>query len=147
MPRVSSAVAQLLSVRPIPHQMKRRIMILVGFLLILLGVGIGHLLSLPVAASGAGQYKRSPDDKLVAFADTLDDGSLLGPHRTYCRLMIQTVPPSPRTIRSMRFEDTAVPPIDWREDGSILWASNSSAVTFKCDARQTSLEITLKIEP
>jgi len=128
--------------------MKRRITILVGCLLLfLIGVAIGHLLSVPVAASGAGQYKRSPDDKLVAFADTLDDGSLLGPHRTYCRLMIQTVPPSPRTIRSARIEDTAVPPIDWREEGSIVWASNSSAVTFKCDARQTSVEMTLKIEP
>jgi hypothetical protein len=128
--------------------MKRPITILTGCLLLfLLGIGIGHLLSVPGPASGTGQYKQSPDEKWVAFASTLEDGPALGPHRTYSELMIQTAPPSPRTVRTMRIEDTAVPPIDWRDGGRILWATNSSAVTFKCDARQTTMEITLKIEP
>jgi len=128
--------------------MKRRIRILTGsLLLLLLGIGIGHLLSVPGPEGGVGQYKRSPDEKWVASANTMDDGSALGPHRTYSEFLIQTAPPSPRTIRSMRIEDTAVPPIDWREEGSILWATNSSTVTLKFDARQTSLEITLRIEP
>jgi hypothetical protein len=127
--------------------MNRRIRISLGcLLLLLLGIGIGHLLSMPGPASGGGRDKRSPDDKWVASASTLEDGSVLGRHRTYCEFMIQTVPPSPRTVRRVTVEDTAVPPIDWREEGSIVWSSNSSAVTFKCDARQTSLEMTLKIE-
>lgn len=128
--------------------MNRRIKISFGCLvLLLLGIGVGHLLSVPGPASGTGQFKRSPDGKWVAFANTLDAGSVLGKHRSYCELMIQTAPPSPRTVRRVTVEDTAIPPIDWRNEGSIVWASNSSAATFKCEARQTSLEITLRIEP
>lgn len=128
--------------------MKRRIKILAGCLLLLLFGGvIGYLLRVPGPASGGGQYQRSPDGKWIAFANTLDDGSVLGPHRTYYEFMIQTPPPSPRTVRTMRLEDTLAPPIDWREEGSILWASNSLTVTFRCDVRGTSLDITLKIEP
>ena len=132
--------------------MKRRSKIIFGGLLLfsvglLAGIGVGHLLSLQCVPSGSGQYKRSLDEKWVAFANTLEDGSVLGAHRTYCEFMIQTVPPNPRTVRRVTMEDTAVPPIDWREEGNISWASNSSAVTFTCDARQTRLEVTLKIEP
>jgi hypothetical protein len=61
--------------------------------------------------------------------------------------MIQTTAPSPRTVRKMRIEDTAQPPIDWREEGTVIWATNSSAVTFKNDGIKTCLDITLKIEP
>jgi hypothetical protein len=128
--------------------MKRRITILAGgALLFLLGVGIGYLLGVPGPASGAGRFQKSPDGKWVAFANTLDDGPVLGRHRTYSKFTIQTSPPSPHTVRSMTVEDSATPPIDWREDGSILWASNSSSVTFKGDARPASLEITLKVLP
>jgi len=38
-------------------------------------------------------------------------------------------------------------PIDWREEGIIKWETNGSAVTFKCDANERSLEVTLKMEP
>jgi hypothetical protein len=127
---------------------KRRIKILAGCaLLFLLGVGVGCLLSVPGPASGGGRSQNSPDGKWAAFANTLDAGSVLGPHHTYSEFMIQTPPPSPRTVRSMSIEDSVAPPIDWREEGNILWASNSSSVTFKSDARQTSLEITLKMLP
>jgi hypothetical protein len=130
--------------------MKRRIKILAGCtVLFLLGVGLGYLLSVPGPASGVGRYQESPDGKWVASAETLDEGSVLGPHRTYSWLTIQTPPPyhSRGTVRSLRIEDSAVPPIDWRNEGHILWATNSSTVTFKCDARQTTMEITLKSMP
>jgi hypothetical protein len=128
--------------------MKRRIKIFGGCaLLFLLGGGIGYLLRVPWPASGGGQYRESPDGKWQALANTLDDGSVLGPHRRYYEFVIRTPPPASRTVRRMRIEDGTKPPIDWREEGNILWATNSSAVTFKCDARKTSLEITLRIEP
>jgi hypothetical protein len=129
--------------------MKRRIKILAGCtVLFLLGVGLGYLLTVPVPASGVGQYQESPDGKWVASAETLDEGSVLGPHRTYSWLTIQTPPPSRGTVRSVRIEDSAEPwTIDWRNERHILWATNRSTVTFKCDARQTTMEITLKIAP
>ena len=136
------------SVRPISRHMTRHIKILAASLLLLLFGGlIGYILRVPGPASGGGQYQRSPDGKWVAFANTLADGSVLGPHRTYYEFMLQTPPPSPRTVRTLRLEDTVMPPIDWREEGSILWASNSSTVTFKSDVRQTRVEITLRVEP
>jgi len=128
--------------------MKRQIKIVAVCLTFLcFGGVIGYLLRVPYPATGGGQSQRSPDGKWVAFANTLSDGSVLGPHRTYYEFMIQTPPPAPRTVRTMRLEDTVAEPIDWREEGKILWASNSSTVAFKCDERKTRMEITLRIEP
>ena len=128
--------------------MKRLIKILAGCaLLFLLGVGIGYLLRVPFQQGGGLRYQESPDKKWVAFASTLGEGSVVGFHRTYYEFTIQTPQPSPRIVRRLRVEDSDVPQIDWREDGSILWASNSSAVTFKADGYKTVVDVTLKIEP
>jgi hypothetical protein len=130
--------------------MKRRIKIFAGcILLFLAGGGIGFLLQVPLQQGGGSQYQESPDKKWMAFASTLEEGSILGPHHTYYEFRIekQTPAPSPYIIRKMRIDDTAERPIDWREEGNIVWTTNSSAVTFKSDVSETSLEITLKIEP
>jgi hypothetical protein len=43
----------------------------------------------------------------------------------------------------MLIEDTAVPGIDWRLEGEVFWARNSSSVTFKCVTGKANLEVTL----
>jgi len=57
--------------------------------------------------------------------------SVLGPHRTCYEFMIQTPAPAPHAINKMRIDDTAEPPVDWREAAHIAWTTNHSAVTFK----------------
>jgi hypothetical protein len=133
--------------------MKRRIRLFIGFLAVFtMGVALGHLLSRPIRVpDSGGQMPPSPNERLYASAFTWTDSSLLGHDRTYSEFLIQTSFPDSRVIRSVKIEDSAQSSpqtiIDWREDGHIQWATNSSAVTFSYDGPETSIQMTLKVQP
>jgi hypothetical protein len=134
--------------------MNRRIKFLIGVLAVVsLGIGFGYLLSRPIPTpDSGGQQPVSPDGRFWAVANTYSESALLGNDKhTYSKFVIQTPPPDSQVIRSVRIEDSAqsLPQtsIDWREDGRVQWASNSSAVTFSYDGPRTSFRMTLKIQP
>ena len=132
--------------------MKRRIKIAAGCLsLFLLGVGLGSLLNCPRGSASPGVMPTSPDGKLLAsaFPWTETRGFGHSHDRIYSEFMIKTPPPDLKVIRRVIIEDSAqIPPIDWYNgEGSVKWATNSSAVTFSYDGAQTSFQMTLKRQP
>ncbi len=127
-------------------QMMARKLIVAGGLLVIGGVA-GWALRTPLPPSGVGQYRDSPDGKWVARAESLSDGPIIGPSRTYGSFTILKSSPRSQAIRRVLLEDTAVPAIDWREDGSILWETNSGSVTFLHAGPNGRLEITLVVPP
>lgn len=120
---------------------------LCSLLLVSIGVCLGYFLNIPGPASGGGRSEQSPDAKLLASAESLDDSTLLGIHRTYYQFTIETAPPATHAIRRVRIEDTSSPLINWREDGSIVWSSNNSAVTFLSSTNNPNFAMTLNINP
>jgi hypothetical protein len=109
--------------------------------------GAGYLLRVPLPPSGSGQYRESPDGKWVASASTLDERPVLGPRRTYYEFAVQAAPRSSPAVRSMTVQESGSEPIDWRQDGSITWATNAAGVTFGYDGERASLRITMRIAP
>lgn len=125
---------------------QRAVLIAAGALLLLLLVGaggVGYVLGRPFPEDGGGQSRRSPDGKWVAHATTRSERSVVGGARRFSELRIDTGAPAARTVRRMVIEDTAEPAMDWRIEGEVFWARNSSAVTFKCVTGKANLEVTL----
>src|ERR1700683_220942 len=121
------------------HLMKYRIKIIFGCIaLLFFGVGLGWLLTFPFPdTGGGGQGNYSPDEKWSADAMTLHDSTILHGKRTFYEFTIRShQTDSVQTVRRVTIEDTASPAIDWREQGRILWATNSSAVTFTFDGNK-----------
>ena len=122
--------------------MIRPVKLLVGCIA---AVAIGYLLAQPLPGSGGGQYRESPDKKWIAHASTLSEMRIFRTERPYYEFTIQTPPPSPRTIRKIRVDAHTEPLIDWREEGEIRWATNSSEVTYMHAGSNMTFEITLKM--
>ena len=130
--------------------MKRLIKIAIGCLsLFLLGVGFGYLLNWPRGSAGPGVMPPSPDGKFMASAFPWTEARGLSHNhdRTYSEFKIKA--DDSRVIRRVIIEDSAeIPPIDWYNgEGHVVWATNSSAVTFSHDGPQTSFQMTLKLQP
>src|SRR5687767_2412469 len=127
--------------------MSRRVILILGcavFLLLLLGAGgVGYLLGRPFQGDGGGQSRPSPDGKWLAHARTSTERSVVGGTRRFSELSIVTAGSSPQVVRKMIIEDTAEPAMDWRIEGEVFWARNSSAVTFKCVTGKANLAVTL----
>ena len=121
------------------------------FLLFLLGVSLGYFLSRPIRVSASGgPGPASPNARFWATAFSWHERHLLGhsQNRTYSEFVIQTPPPDSVILRRVRIEDSfQSPSIDWREEGSVQWATNSSAVTFSYDGPKMKFLMILKLEP
>lgn len=127
--------------------MKRYIKTLAGCgLIFLFGIAIGYVLRTPIPQGGAGRDQESPDKKWRASAATMEVGTIYGTTHTYYEFVVQPATPARNGVRNLKIEDNMERPIDWREEGSIKWETNSSAVTFQCDANERSLQVTLKTE-
>jgi len=127
--------------------MSRRVILIVACLMILFVVfaagTVGYLIKMSFHTVDGGQHHKSPGGQWVAHAVTFHERTLFGLRRHFSELRIDTAEPSPRTLRKMVIEDTALPFIDWRQEGEIFWNRSGSAVTFKCVTGKANLEITL----
>ncbi len=126
--------------------MSRRatLIIVSALLLVLLAAGtIGYLVRTPFRSNGSGQSRNSPDRKWTAYATTFEEWSVQGGTRRFSELRIDSATKSGQTVRKMILEDTAVPSINWSQEGDVFWAKNSSQVTFKCVTGKANLEISM----
>jgi hypothetical protein len=127
--------------------MSRRAVLIILILLVLMLFGLGGLagyaLVRPFGGVDGGQSRRSPDGKWMAYATSFSERTVLGGKRRFSELRVDNGAVSGQTIRRMVIEDTAEPGIDWRIEGEVFWARNSSAVTFKCVTGKANLEVTL----
>jgi hypothetical protein len=127
--------------------MSRRVILILGcvvLLLLLAGAGaVGYVLGRPFPSEGGGQSRPSPDGKWVAHARTQTERSVVGGTRRFSELRIDSGGSSAQLVRRMIVEDTAEPAMDWRIEGEVFWARNSSAVTFKCVTGKANLNVTL----
>ena len=133
--------------------MKRRVTILLGCLaLVLLGAGADYLLRLPFAA-GVGKYRESPDHKWRANATSFDEQRRLGGKRSYYEFTIEIARPEQadiyrqQSVRRVVMEAPTEPAVNWREEGDIQWAADSSAETFRYKGTRMTVEMTLKVAP
>jgi hypothetical protein len=93
--------------------------------LLLLGILIRFV---QIAPTGGGNGAESPDQKFLALASGLYSKRFGGGTHNYCEFEIKTA--GGGRIHHIVMDEPPQGMIDWREDGVIQWASNSSSVTY-----------------
>jgi hypothetical protein len=86
---------------------------------------------------GGGQYRESPDKRFTAQASSLTDRSFFGSERRYYEFTIEAGPP--QRVRRVVIDEPPEGMIGWREQGTIQWAADSSAVTYTFGGTQLIL--------
>ena len=89
------------------------------------GYRIVHVFPYP---QGGGQYRESPDKKFTASASSMIDRFFFGGERQYYEFEVEAA--SGRQIRRIVIDEPPEGMIEWREEGSIEWAIDSSSVTY-----------------
>lgn len=84
-----------------------------------------------IAPTGGGRDAASPDKKYLASASGLYSKKFWGGTHNYYEFTIKTI--GGARVQHIVMDEPPQGMIDWREDGSIQWASNSASViyTFK----------------
>jgi hypothetical protein len=91
---------------------------------------------------GGGAYKASPDKRYTAWADTLTDQHFLGGEVQYYEFRIrQGDSPMGTIVRKVTIDKPGEGFISWRTDGQIVWAADSSTVTFNFGRTRLTLEL------
>jgi len=104
--------------------MKKKSAILIATLL-LLGILIRMV---QVGPTGGGRRAESLDKKFLAAASDLYSERFWGGTHNYYEFTIKT--PEGGRVHHIVMDEPPQGMIDWREDGVIQWASNSSSVTY-----------------
>jgi hypothetical protein len=86
---------------------------------------------------GAGRCKESPDKRFKAHASSMTDCEFFSGERHYYEFSIEAE--SRRTMRRLEMDAPAKKTIDWREEGTIEWATDSSTVTYSFKGTQLIL--------
>ncbi len=97
---------------------------------------IVHVFPYPV---GGGQYRESFDKKLTASVSTMADRFFFGGERHYYEFEIEAG--FRQQIRRIVIDEPPEGMIDWREEGSIEWLADSSAVTYSFNSTQLILSV------
>ena len=89
---------------------------------------------------GGGRYRESPDKRFTAHAWNLTDCSFFGGERSYYEFRLESEP----HVRVRRMVIDAPPEgmIQWRDEGTIEWAADSSSVTYSFKGTQLILSVT-----
>lgn len=111
-------------------------LILVALLLLTAGYRAVQVLPYPM---GGGQHKESPDKRFTARASSLTDRSFFGGKSHYYEFAIEA--DSGQRVRHLVIEGPQEGMIGWREQGTIQWAADSSAVTFTFGGTQLIMSI------
>jgi len=109
-------------------------LVLVTLLLIAAGYRFVQVMPYP---QGGGRYQESPDKRFTAHASNLIDRSFFGGEKSYYEFTIQSEP----QLRVRRMVIDAPPEglIEWRDEGTIQWAADSSFVTYSFKGTQLIL--------
>ena len=114
--------------------MKKKRTILIAALL--LGILIRFV---QVAPTGSGRGVESPDRKFLAEASDLYSKRFWGGIHNFYEFTIKTA--GGKQVHHIVMDDPPQGTIDWREDGVIQWASNSSSVTYTFNGGQLTLNV------
>lgn len=108
--------------------MKKKTIVMLALLIMLVfaaGYRFVYVFPYPI---GGGQYRESPDKKFTASASSMVDRFFFGGVRHYYKFEIEDA--SHRQIRRIVMDDPLEEMIEWREEGLIEWAIDSSSVTY-----------------
>jgi hypothetical protein len=117
---------------------KKLITIVVVGLILLIIAGYRYWQVFPYPMGG-GQIQQSPNKQFRASASTLTDRYFFGGERRYYEFLIETDPRE--RLRRIVIEEPPEGLIQWRGNGTIVWAADSSAVTFTFGGTQLILNI------
>jgi hypothetical protein len=109
-------------------------LVLVAVLFLAAGYRFVQVLPYPM---GGGQYKESPDKRFTAHASSLTDRSFFGGERRCYEFTIETGPR--QRVRRLVIDEPPEGMIGWRDEGTIQWAADSSAVTYSFKGTQLIL--------
>ena len=119
--------------------MKKRFII--GVIAVLFAVLAFRLFQVSRYPVANGTMLGSPDGKLSAMPSTVIDESFWGVKRQYYEFAVLDI--SNHFIRHVTFQDSVERPTQWRVEGSVEWAPDSSQVTFS----NAEMRLILKVKP
>src|SRR5687768_9131843 len=93
---------------------------------LVVGFGLGYVVAKPFPPSGTGQYKDAPNGALTAWAFSMSEDRLLDGRRDFYSFSLTTPGRSSSATREIRIEAPSEADMDWREEGKILWDTNST---------------------
>jgi hypothetical protein len=108
--------------------MKNKVIIFAVLTVLLLGAAGYRFLQVLPYPMGGGQYKESPNKQFTAHASSLTDRSFFGGERRYYEFTIEAGPRG--SIRRLVIDEPPEGMIEWRDEGTIQWAADGSAVTY-----------------
>jgi hypothetical protein len=106
---------------------KKAVIIIVVISVLLLGASYRFVQLLPYPIGG-GQFRESTDKRYTAHASSMTNRYYWGGERRYYEFIIEAGPR--QRIRRIVIDEPPEGMIDWRNEGTIQWAADSSAVTF-----------------
>lgn len=112
------------------------IVITILAVLLMLAAGYRFFQVLPYPMGG-GQLKESPDKRFTAHASSLTDRYFFGGERSYYEFTIEAEPR--QRVRHIVIDAPPEGMIGWRNQGTIQWAADSSAVTYSFGGTQLIL--------
>jgi hypothetical protein len=123
--------------------MKKKSAILIATLLLL-----GTLIrsgQVALDSTGGGRGAESPDKKFLALASDFYNKKFWGGTHNYYEFTIKT--PGGGRVHHIVMDEPPQGMIDWREDGVMQWASNSSSVTCSFKGAQLTLNVDQQAPP
>ena len=98
-----------------------------------------------IGPMGCGRGAESPDKKFLAEASDLYSERFWGGTHNYYEFTITTAEGG--RVHHIVMDEPPQGMIDWREDGLIQWASNSSSVTYTFKGAQLTLNVDQQARP
>ena len=121
--------------------MKKKSVILIAILL-LLGIFIRTVQITPI---GGGTEAESPNKRFVASASDLYGKRFWGGTHNYYEFTIKSA--GGGQVYHIEMDEPSQGMINWREDGSIQWASNSLSVTYTFKGALLTLNVDQQTPP
>lgn len=140
--RADSSVVALCDIGLTPNTVKKKlaiIAVLAALLLLLLVAAGSRFLEVFPYPMGEGQGKESPDKRFTANAFSFTDRFFWGGGRRYYQFTIEEGKRG--DVRRMVIDEPPEGMIDWRYEGTIQWASDSSSVTYTFGDTQLIMQI------
>jgi hypothetical protein len=143
------SVAELATLNSPPHHrifdlsrfMKKVKWFVLIAVILLIAAAVWAARTVPIR-NGVGRFESSPDKKFTAFAQSMAEERIWGRTRNYYDFMIQKGSgPADPVVRRIEIAEPAEGLINWREEGLIEWAPDSSEVTFVFSDTRLSLKV------
>ncbi len=120
--------------------MRKKVIISVGLVALLFFAVVYRFVQVLPYPQGGGRYQESPNKRFTAHASNLTDCSFFGGEKSYYEFTIESEPPL--RVRRMTIDAPPEGIIEWRDEGTIQWASDSSSVTYNFKGTQLTLSVT-----